>query len=263
MASTSHADQVEQAEAVPTRRLRLVAGAALLIIAAAAAALSVMAVPAAAVTPGPLGTSQVPQGEPRYTVEVLHIRAIDESGPDWWGNDKVFGLFDSTRGYSTRTNAYDGVDTGDFVQLARGERCLTPQRVLSGGTIHGWLVAPETRWECDPRGVPGPIGLDLELWEDHDCHAFLGCFNPYVPPVRDPADDIIGRAEVTYTPGQLASRLPHVGDRFGETFTLGGPCGYQAPNHVCGEAGLATGPEYEVLVSIHRVSDAPLRATQE
>jgi hypothetical protein len=265
-----------------TRRGTVLTRWTLLLTAALAAALSVVAVPAAipaigigsvASGPGvasagpirPPGTSQVLLGEPRYTIEVLHFRALDESGADWNGSDEVFGLFHSTRGYSTRTSKHGDVDSGDFRRIASGERCLAPQRILSGGTTEGWLVAPDgTRWECDSRGTPGPIGLRLELWEDDGCNPFFpSCFNTYVPPVRDPNDDLIGRVEVTYTASQLASRLPNVGDRFGDTFTLGGPCGHQAPNHVCGVGPLtATGPEYELLVSVHRVSDAPLRATE-
>jgi hypothetical protein len=261
MTSTSHANQVEQPRAAPAKPVRVVAGGALLMIAAIAVALSTMGIPASAAIPPP-GTSQGLQMEPRYTVKVQWFKALDESHIDALGSDSVFGLFYSTRGYSVRTATYDGVDDGDVVWLEREERCLMPQRILSGGTIHGWLVAPQTRWECDPRGVPAPIGLKLELWENDPCG--LGCFNPYVPPVIDPEDDTIGRAEVTYTSGQLASRLPYVGQVWSQQFILGGPCGFQAPNHVCAPGTFdITGPEYKLAISIERVSDAPLFADHD
>ena len=94
--------------------------AVLVIVAAVAAALSVMAVPAGALTPvresgeasrlrvaavGPIlppGPGQT-IGEPRYTVELVSFKALDESGADWSGSDEVFGLFRSTGGYSVRT----------------------------------------------------------------------------------------------------------------------------------------------------------------
>jgi hypothetical protein len=221
-------------------------------------------VPPAAGPVRPPTPPQAPSGEPRYTVEVLNFQAIDESGADWSGSDEVFGIFGSTSGYNTRTRTHGDVDSGTFVTFAGEERCLTSQRVLSGGIDRGWLVAPGTRWECDPRGVPGPIGLRLELFEDDDCNAFFpSCFNTYVPPVRDPNDDLIGRVETTYSASELASRLPRVGNAYFASFTLGGPCGYQPPNHVCGAGPLTpTGPEYRLTIIIKRMKDAPPRATQ-
>jgi hypothetical protein len=258
---------------------------------AALAALSILAASAAALPPrdtigggqapgqgvppaaGPVRPPSRPQvsiGEPRYTVEVLNLDAIDESGADWSGSDEVFGIFRATGGYRTRTRTHGDVDTGSLVTFASEERCLTSQRVLSGGITTGigglpWgLVAPGARWECDPRGVPGPIGLTLDLWEDDDCNAFPpACFNTYVPPVIDPNDDLIGRVETTYSTGELASRLPHVGAVYFASFTFGGPCGYQPANHVCGVGPLTpTGPEYKLLIIIKRMSDAPPRVKQ-
>jgi hypothetical protein len=159
---------------------------------------------------------------------------------------------------------YRQVDSGDRINLPRLERCLAPQRIISGET-HGLLWAPGDRWECDPRGVPAPIGVNLELWEDEDCNPFIpSCFDGYNGGPIDSADVLIGRAEATYTAAQLASRLRTVRSTLLQVFKLGGPCGHQEPNHVCGTGPFAvTGPEYEVVLSIHRVSDAPLRATQE
>jgi hypothetical protein len=259
MASRLHTNQAEQLRAVPTKRLAVVAGGALLMIAAIAAGLSMMSIPAAAAIPPP-GSSQVVQMEPRYTVKVQWFKALDESHIDAVGSDSVFGLFYSSRGFSVRTEKTDGVDDGEVVWLEHKERCLMPQRIVSGGPVHGWLIAPETRWECDPAGVSAPIGLKLELWENDDCHTGA-CFNPYVPPVRDTLDDIIGREQVTFTAGELASRLPHPGMVWTKHYILGGPCGFQPPNHVCGTSPFSiTGPEYELAISIERVRDAPVPA---
>jgi hypothetical protein len=158
------------------------------------------------------------------------------------------------------------VDSGDLVNFNRLEKCLTSQWVLSGSATPG-LWAPDDTWECDPRGVPAPIGLDLELWEDDECNAFIPpvCFDQYNGGPIDSADLLIGRAQPTYTAGQLASRLPSVGDIAVDRFTLGGPCGHQEPGgSVCGYGWLTpTGPEYSLTVIIRRVDDAPLRAAQE
>jgi hypothetical protein len=242
--------------------IQVVAGGAVVMIAAAAVALSILAIPAAAAIP-PLGTAQVPKGEPRYTVEVKSIEAVDEWGWDF-DEDQVFGVFDSNRGFPTATSVYRSMDTGDQVDLPRLEQCLAPQRTFSGTASDGLLWAPGDRWECDPRGVPAPIGVNLGLWEDEDCNPIFptSCFDQYNGGPIDSADGLIGRAEWTYTPRYLASILDHVGESLTQKFTLGGRCGYQEPNHVCGDV-LATGPEYKVTVVIRRVSDAPLRATQE
>ena len=259
MASALHTNQVEQPKATLTKRVRMVAGGGLLMIAAVAAGLSMMSVPAAAAIPPP-GGSQVVEMEPRYTVKVQWFKALDESHIDAVGSDSVFGLFYSDRGFSVRTSQYDGVDDGEVVWLEHEERCLMPQRILSGGPVSGWLIAPETRWECDPRGVSAPIGLKLELWENDDCH-LANCFNPYAPPVRDTEDDIIGREQVSFTAAQLASRLLVPGMVWTKHYILGGPCGFQPPNHVCGTSPFSiTGPEYELAISIERVHDAPVQA---
>jgi hypothetical protein len=149
---------------VPKRWAVLVIGAAV------AAALSMMAVPAGALTPvrergeasdqrvatvGPILPPGPGQsiGEPRYTVELVSFKALDESGADWSGSDEVFGLFRSTGGYSVRTAKQGDVDSGNSRAFGSQERCLTRQRVLSGSPDRGWLIAPDgTRWDCDPRG---------------------------------------------------------------------------------------------------------------
>jgi hypothetical protein len=199
---------------------------------------------------------------PLYTVEVHGFRAIDESGYDWAGSDEVFGLFDSTRGYAVRTGRYGDVDSGDFRRIGSQERCLAPQRILAGGPVAGWLIAPETRWDCRPSsstGVAAPIGLTLRLYEDDPCSAFVppACFNPFAPAVRDPRDDLIGRVEVTYTSAQLESRLREVGDVMVDKFTLGGPCGAD-PDAVCADDLSPDGPEYELTINIRLVREAPV-----
>jgi hypothetical protein len=259
MVSTLHPD--EQQDGLPKgRRARLIASW-LSMIAALAVVLSVMAAATAAAIPPP-GAS-APQGEPRYTVETVEIEAVDEWGWDI-DQDDVFGVFDTNRGFTTATSLYPGMDTGDRVDILRFERCLAPQRVLSGVSANQLLSAEYARWECDPRGVPAPINLYLELWENEGCYpAFpLACWDGYQLGVVDSADGLIGRAEWTYTPRYLASILDHVGESLTQKFTLGGRCGYQDPTHVCGDV-LATGPEYKVTIVIRRVNDAPLRAAQE
>jgi hypothetical protein len=229
---------------------------ALLTIAAVVAALSVMAVPAGAqILPG----TQTAPGEPLYTVEVHGFTAIDESGYDLTGSDEIFGIFRSNRGDRVRTSTYGDVDTGEFRRIGDGERCLAPQHLLSsvGSPVPGWLWAPYESWDCRPSagGVPGPINLILELWEDDPyCGAALGCSNPYAPAVIDPADDLIQRILLSYSRGRLESQLRHSGELLVDKFTFGGACGSPEPGCVTNPAS-ATGPEYKLTINIRRVND--------
>jgi hypothetical protein len=234
-----------------------------LLIAAVAAALLVMAAPASAQLPG---GSQTAPGEPLDTFEVHGFTAIDESGYDLTGSDEIFGIFRSNRGYRVRTSTYGDVDTGEFRRIASGERCLAPQHLLSsvGYPLQGWLWAPYESWDCRPSegGVPGPIDLILELWEDDPyCVPPFECSNPYVPAVRDPADDLIQRILLSYSRARLESQLRHSGDLLVDKFTFGGPCGSQEPGCVTNPAS-ATGPEYKLTINIRRVNDPLENAPQ-
>ena len=229
----------------------------LLRIVTVAAGLSMIALPAASSSAGEPSGLGVPtagrprppvtpvEGERRYAVSVVSFRAIDESGPDWSGSDEVSGQFYSTRGYGIITSEYGDVDTGDLVYFGDLERCVAPQRILSGSPFWGVLSAPYgDRWQCDPAGVPAPIGLYLSLWDTF------------------PSVDLLGKVEVTYDADDLA-RLTKPGDSLNVGFILGGPCGHQEPGHVCGQGPLtATGPEYELRVVIQRMNDAPLDSTE-
>jgi hypothetical protein len=225
-----------------------------LLTAAVIAAFSVMAVPAGAQIHA--GTQTAP-GEPLYTVEVHGFTAIDESGYDLSGSDEIFGIFRSNRGDAVRTSTYGDVDTGEFRRIASGERCLAPQHLLSDTPrIPGWLWAPYNTWDCPPSegGVPGPINLILELLEDDAyCGAALGCSNPYVPQVIDPADDRIQRILLSYSRGRLESRLRHSGDLLADKFTFGGAC--EDPPGCVSHPASATGPEYKLTINIRRVND--------
>ena len=160
------------------RRRKKLARSALPMIAAVVAAFSVMAVPASAFS---IPSDSVPWDSATYTVEVHGFTAIDESGADWTGSDEVFGLFDSNVGSPIKTRTFGDVDSGEFRRVPSLERCLAPQRLVSGGRRYGWLWVPHANWNCRPSegGVAGPIHLDMELLEDDDCNPFLpSCFTP-------------------------------------------------------------------------------------
>ena len=67
--------------------------------------------------------------------------------------------------------------------------------------------------------------------------------------------------DVTYSRAELARRLPRVGDVIVDKFTLGGPCGNQPPDHVCGKGPLSSsGPEYKLTINIRKATDSPVHA---
>jgi hypothetical protein len=212
----------------------------------------------------PLGPRTRPViGQPRYTVEARGFMAVDESGYDWSGSDEVFGLFEGDRGSLGVTSVYGDVDSGEFQRFGDHERCIVPQRVLStNGTssiVGPLLWAPSDTWDCDPRGVSGPINLHVTLYEDDDDHDPGTEWNPYF--IRDEDDDLIGRAERSYTADQLASKLPQVGHFMTDRITLGGPCGLLEPGDECVKNPLSSsGPEYIFNILIRRVEDGQLEA---
>ena len=212
----------------------------------------------------PLGPRTQPvTGQPRYTVEARGFLAVDESGYDRSGSDEVFGLYKEDRGALSVTSVYGDVDSGEFQRFGDEERCIVPQRVLStNGTssiVGPLLWAPSDTWQCDPRGVSGPINLEVTLYEDDDDHDPGTEWDPYF--IRDEDDDLIGTAERSYTADQLASQLPQVGQFMTDRITLGGPCGQPEPGDECVKHPLSSsGPEYIFNVLIRRVEDGPLEA---
>src|SRR5687768_476502 len=47
------------------------------------------------------GFPENPFARPRFVVNAVHMRAIDETGPDWWGSDEIVVNFESNRGEVT------------------------------------------------------------------------------------------------------------------------------------------------------------------
>jgi hypothetical protein len=169
-------------------------------------------------------TQPVP-GQPRFVVEAHGFKADDESGYDRWGSDEVFGVFWENRGHISATSVYGNIDSGDFQRFGNRERCIHPQQVLHGSSsIYSPLQAPGDAWTCSERGAPGPINLQVRLYEDDDDH--WPEFNPYHPNLHlDEDDDLIGWARRDLSAALLAASMPRVGDTVQIWIPLGGPCG--------------------------------------
>jgi hypothetical protein len=203
-------------------------------------------------------TQPVPS-QPRFVVEARGFTADDESGYDRWGSDEVFGVFWENRGHITATSVYGDIDSGDFQRFGNHEQCIYPQQVLDGPTsVYAPLQAPGDTWECDERGAPGPINLQVRLYEDDDDG--WPEFNPYHPHLHlDEDDDLIGWARRDLSAALLAAAMPRVGADVQLSIRLGGPCGPQGPGEGCVKNWLSSsGPEYTLRLVIRRVQDGPL-----
>jgi hypothetical protein len=183
--------------------------------------------------------------QPRFKVEAVGVKALDESGPDWLGSDKIYAITQAA-GSTMRTETLEGVDTGETHLFATDLDCIVP--------LHGaYFVYP-----CAAGGVDGPLSFTVNLYkEGFDWGAVFGHFRPWSDQ-PGPYDDLIGRETVTFTEERLLGAMPNVGDTDTQWVRLGGPCGYVPPGGVCGSSPYSltgTGPEYLFIYRITRLAD--------
>lgn len=100
----------------------------------------------------------VDRGGPRFIVEAVSFKAVDESGIDYpLTSDEVFAVFSSPTA-SIVTRNFGNVDTGDTERFRSHENCIWPA-VDPDGAENG-------RWACDPAGGVGPIRFHVALLDD-------------------------------------------------------------------------------------------------
>ncbi|HYD89213.1 MAG TPA: hypothetical protein VEA80_17170 [Vitreimonas sp.] len=95
---------------------------------------------------------------PRFIVEAMSFKAVDESGRDIPGtSDEVFATFvTSDRRLMTRN--FEDVNTGDLREFDAHQSCIWPA-VDPDGEENG-------RWVCAPQGARGPVRFSVTLWDD-------------------------------------------------------------------------------------------------
>lgn len=104
---------------------------------------------------------------PRFIVEAVSFKAVDESGRDLpFTSDEVFAYFQLVgRGMITRN--YDHVDTNDLETFEADQSCIWPP-IDPDGERNGI-------WACDPQGGRGPIRFRVTLYDyDPDIIGFGG-----------------------------------------------------------------------------------------
>jgi hypothetical protein len=227
-----------------TTRIRLgalVAGLGILALAAPAHAIDPQPDPED--TPPPTTTCPPPPTDgsgPQYKVKMLKFTADDESHLDVAGSDEPYFVFSSvgTDGTSaTRKSATFGdVDSGDTRNFGSAD-------YLWGTKCHG-------------RTAPMGIGYSVELFEhdlgtSEETRAKVAQYFGYAGDIADylgqqypsaawvgPAvhwigegtdlilgwgkDDLIGSSTASFSPGELASKLPTKGSTFTKSVYLGG-----------------------------------------
>jgi hypothetical protein len=93
---------------------------------------------------------------PRFKVEAVGFRAVDESGPNYPDSDIVFAVFESQQ-YSVTTRVFEDVDTGDARAFDPAESCIYPARDADG--------LRNGAWECSGDGADGPIAFAVGIYE--------------------------------------------------------------------------------------------------
>lgn len=105
--------------------------------------------------PGQLGQLTAPRGGPRFIVEAVSFKAVDESGWTDWTNDEVFAIFRSGQ-HTMVTRLWGSVDSGETELFPTAQNCILPAVDTDG--VNG-------RWACAPEGVQGPFGFTVTLYE--------------------------------------------------------------------------------------------------
>ena len=94
--------------------------------------------------------------EPRFIVEAVRFKAVDESGRTDLTSDEVFAVFRSGE-HSMITEVYDDVDSSDVESFEAGQSCIWP---VADTSQRG-----ERTWACSTEGGRGPISFHIELYD--------------------------------------------------------------------------------------------------
>lgn len=167
-----------------------------------------------------LGATQDVVREPRFIVEAVSFKAIDESGPDYpFSSDEVFAAFGRDGRFGPATSTFDDIDTDEGRNFAREQSCILPA-IDPDGARNG-------AWACAPEGAQGPLRFAIALYdEDRNYDALIGggigfCVSP------GPDNDLntcvqnhhteLFNHQFTYETAQILSRLDPACRCFTET----------------------------------------------
>jgi hypothetical protein len=163
--------------------------------------------------------------EARFQVIPIKLHANNETGPDWPGSDEIYVIFrDAQTQSGVRTPIFHGFDTGEDRNFAQAQGCVTP----IGRTLAGQDGAPQA-WECREGGVRGPLSFGVEIYEEDgnltpESRSPYGRCTPPQGPAPQPScqDDLVGRADFTFSLEVLLAELPTPGAEREYRRALGG-----------------------------------------
>lgn len=158
-----------------------------------------------------------PVSTPRYVVEAISFKVVDESGVDWLGADEpywVFGVATGSEEHVSDQLFYDA-DSGETFYF--GPMCLVS--------------------DCD-QGHSGPMEVRAALSEFDPGLAVLITVDDWII-----ANDGLGSVKVSWSLGELAIQLPEVGDFFTQTLDLNGG------------SSLGGSSDYDLVIRVRRVQD--------
>jgi hypothetical protein len=167
--------------------------------------------------------------EPRFKLEALSFKALNETGDDWPFSDEVYvTIWVPAQKVATRSQIYHNVDAGETKHFPLDQSCILPIANLSGPTLLKGNRGDT--WTCATFGAPGPFSFTVVLREKDRCDHYLPlgiCFDNGILPGEEPppinrVDDLIGRREVVYSMEELMAL--HVGQVLEESVWLSPPC---------------------------------------
>jgi hypothetical protein len=185
----------------------------------------------------------VANSEPRFELEALGVRALNENGLDWPFSDKV-KVHITVPAYRLQTLTEEmSVDAGWWYSfISHKHRCILPIAGLNP-KVYTFLRGDEGQtWSCSDGGAPGPFSFRVSVIEMDPfwtlCSGFAGC-------------ETLGLRTISYSMEELLGL--HVGQVLEESIRLiPPPC--PAGADVCE----ATDAEYIFQWRITRLPDALL-----
>jgi hypothetical protein len=181
--------------------------------------------------------------EPRFKLEALGVRALNENGFDWPFSDKV-KVHIRVSAYRLQTLTEEmSVDAGWWYSwIPHTQRCILPIAGFSPKpNLYTFFRGDEGRtWSCSDGGAPGPFSFTVRVIEMEpfwsDCTGFSSC-------------ELLGQRTVSYSMEELLGL--HVGQVLEESARLSPP-----PCPVGVEVCEVTDAEYIFQWRITRLPDA-------
>lgn len=138
---------------------------------------------------------------PQFVAHAVSIKALDETGVDWPGDDEVqAALADFNPIAELGPPVFWNFDSGETKKFAVADRCLAPQPSCDHGA-HALHFAVAL-WERDDPPFPFAQWCNGHVAGNHDWYEGGFCSG----------DDLIGRKEITLSQAELVAALPNVGD---------------------------------------------------